>query len=84
LAAATTPAWTEDELRTQIEAGATRALPLPDPMPVYFLYLTTGLTPEGEILYLDDIYGRDQAIVAALDGAAETARLAERGDECAP
>src|SRR5690606_11570929 len=83
-ALAEAPGWSEAELQAQIDAGAERRLPLPEPVPVYILYFTTALSPDGEIVYLDDVYRRDQAIVEALDGEPGVARLAERSAPCAP
>lgn len=84
LATAVNPAWSEEELTARIGEGATQTLALPARMPVYMLYFTTTLTADGEIVYLDDVYGRDGALIAALDGAAENAGLVNRQDLCSP
>ena len=49
-------------------AGTEEAAPLPTPVPVYITYLTA--VPTGSsIAYFDDIYGRDTARTAQLNGS---------------
>jgi murein L,D-transpeptidase YcbB/YkuD len=59
-------------LEAEIATGVSQDLPLPAPVPVYLLYLTTAVQPDGSITYLNDIYRRDDAILRAL-GHAENA-----------
>jgi murein L,D-transpeptidase YcbB/YkuD len=48
-------------------AGAEQQVPLPRPVPVYVTYLTA--VPSGSsVAYFDDIYGRDSARTAQVDG----------------
>lgn len=50
-------------------AGAdTATIGLAKPMPVYIVYLTAEAGPNGKVKPLADIYGRDQRLMAALDG----------------
>lgn len=58
--------WSAETLRAAIAEGATRRMPLAQPLPVYALYMTA-IADGADIRYADDIYGRDAAIVAALD-----------------
>lgn len=62
------PDWTQEAIETAIAAGATEEIPLSTPMPVYLFYITAAATEAGDIVYSDDIYGRDAALIAALDG----------------
>jgi murein L,D-transpeptidase YcbB/YkuD len=61
------PAWTAAELQSAIDTGVMQETPLTDPVPVFFLYLTATTDADGAIVYLDDVYHRDDAIVRALD-----------------
>lgn len=70
-------------LQQNVDAGATVTLPLNAPLPIYVVYMT--VTGSGDaITYADDIYGRDAAIIAALDAApAAVAQFAPSSSECA-
>jgi murein L,D-transpeptidase YcbB/YkuD len=77
-------AWTAAALEQAAADGATRRLPLAETVPVYFLYLTAMRGADGAIVYADDLYGRDRALLAALDGGAEAIASAPRAEsECA-
>lgn len=65
-AAVLTPAFSASSLQAAIETGQTRSLPLTAPLPVYALYITAS-GAEGVVLYADDIYQRDAALIAALE-----------------
>lgn len=71
-------------LQQNVDVGATVTLPLNAPLPIYVIYMT--VTGSGDaITYADDIYGRDAAIIAALDAppAAAVAQFAPSSSECA-
>jgi murein L,D-transpeptidase YcbB/YkuD len=61
------PAWNVAALQSAIDTAVMQDIPLATPAPVYFLYLTATARPDGSVLYLDDIYHRDDALVRALD-----------------
>ena len=61
------PTWNASALQSAIDTGVTQDIPLVNPVPVYFLYLTAIAQADGSVLYLDDIYHRDDPIVRALD-----------------
>jgi murein L,D-transpeptidase YcbB/YkuD len=61
------PAWNVAALQSAIDTGVMQDITLATPVPVYFLYLTATVRPDGSVLYLDDIYHRDDALVRALD-----------------
>lgn len=60
--------WTLEVVNTAIEAGDQQVVALGEPLPVYLLYITASVNDDGEIAYARDVYRRDRAIVAALDG----------------
>jgi murein L,D-transpeptidase YcbB/YkuD len=49
-----------------LESGATGTLALPEPVPVYLLYLTAWVDADGMLQFRDDIYRRDRKLLAAL------------------
>ena len=50
-------------LPASIEDGTrTRAVALPRPIPVYIVYLTSWVTPTGEVNFRPDVYGRDAGL----------------------
>ncbi len=59
--------WNEETLAVATTAGETRVIDLPKPMPVYILYLTTAVGADRTIVYFEDVYHLDDAIVTALD-----------------
>jgi L,D-transpeptidase YcbB len=73
-------AWSAETLNAQIDAGATSAVNLDSALPIYILYITAAMAPDGSIAYADDLYGRDAAVVAALD-APDFAQARERTGE---
>lgn len=63
------PAWTAEALEREIATGKTRNVNLAQPVPVLVLYWTAMKTGSGVIRFLPDIYGRDPALIRALDEA---------------
>lgn len=60
------PRWTPETLQEVIAAGAERVEMLPRPLAIYILYLTAVVGSDGNVTYYDDLYGRDQRLLAAL------------------
>jgi murein L,D-transpeptidase YcbB/YkuD len=54
-----TPGWDRDKIDATIASGEQVNVKLPDPVPVYWVYITAWGTPEGLIQFRDDIYQRD-------------------------
>jgi murein L,D-transpeptidase YcbB/YkuD len=54
------------DLTAAIASGETRTLPLPVPIAVYAAYWTVLAGPDGAAHFRPDIYGRDRALVTAL------------------
>jgi murein L,D-transpeptidase YcbB/YkuD len=61
------PDWTREAIEAAIEGGEQQSVALSEPLPVYLIYITVGATEAGEVVYAEDIYRRDAAVVAALD-----------------
>jgi murein L,D-transpeptidase YcbB/YkuD len=70
------PEWDEAELGAAIETGASQAIALPAPVPIYVLYFTAVAQADGSILYSNDLYRRDSAIATALDREGKTREAA--------
>ncbi len=49
-----------EALKGQIDSGKTKQINLPEPLPVYIVYLTTWIDSNQNIHYSLDTYGRDQ------------------------
>jgi murein L,D-transpeptidase YcbB/YkuD len=47
---------------------------LANPVPVLILYWTAQPTPDGRVIFRNDVYGRDPPTLAALDRRAEQLR----------
>lgn len=61
--------WTMDRIDTLIAGDETTEVPLARPVPVFIVYLTAVAGPDGQVTLLEDLYGWDKAIVAALNGS---------------
>lgn len=76
--------WSAAAIETAIDMGTQQTVALHAPMPIYLVYLTTSADQDGQILYAEDIYGRDGAVVAALDAEdVVLARQAATAPSCA-
>jgi murein L,D-transpeptidase YcbB/YkuD len=60
--------WDRAALQAAIDSGRTQRLRLPRPVPIMLLYLTAYADENGTINFRHDVYGRDAAVLAALDG----------------
>jgi murein L,D-transpeptidase YcbB/YkuD len=66
----------EKAVRQAIAGSVTRTLRLTNKRPVYLVYFTAQVGPDGSVQALEDPYGRDRRVIEALDGAT---RLAAKG-----
>lgn len=57
-----TPEWTEERIQQEIDALRHRVLTLPEPMPVYVIYLPCWVDDEGIAHFRPDHYRREQAL----------------------
>jgi murein L,D-transpeptidase YcbB/YkuD len=60
--------WTQEHLLQAIASNVTRTVFLPTPVPVLLLYWTVDVSQAGLVMFRKDVYGRDQAVLAALNG----------------
>jgi murein L,D-transpeptidase YcbB/YkuD len=58
--------WDRERLDALIAAGRTETVFLDDPLPVMLLYWTAEVDAEGRVSFFPDLYGRDDAVIAAL------------------
>jgi L,D-transpeptidase YcbB len=56
-----TPGWDRNAMEATIATRVYTSIPLVDPVPVYFTYVTAWGTPNGAVHFRDDIYKRDGA-----------------------
>ena len=59
--------WSLDDIDGAIAEGDTRRVPLAHGIPVYLLYWTAFVDPDGSLEFRDDIYDRDLRLAAAMD-----------------
>ncbi len=73
------PDWGPAAIRAAVAAGRPRTVFLPRPVPVMILYWTAGMGPDGEFGFHPDVYGRDQAVLQALDSGFDATRGSRGG-----
>jgi L,D-transpeptidase YcbB len=60
------PKWTREAIEQTIRDGATRRVPLTEPMPVIIVYETAFVGDDGLVQFRPDIYGLDTQLTLAL------------------
>lgn len=60
--------WTRETMEEAFDNGRTRRIWLRHTIPVHILYFTAVSNRFGHVRYLHDVYRRDGALIAALDG----------------
>ena len=60
--------WSPQRLEEAIAGGGSPRIPVARPLPVYILYWTAFVGPDGLAQFRDDVYGRDRRLAAALAG----------------
>ncbi|MFB3083769.1 MAG: murein L,D-transpeptidase [Gammaproteobacteria bacterium] len=60
--------WNAAEMAKLVQSGKTRTVYLQKPLPVLLFYWTTPIARNGSIRFVKDVYERDPAILAELDG----------------
>jgi len=60
--------WDEEAIRRLVDSAETKTVFLPEPLTVFLLYGTVDAMDTGRVIFLPDIYGRDPAVLKALDG----------------
>jgi len=56
------PEWSETRLRKEIDSLRHLNLPLPEPIPVYVLYLSAWVDDDGRVQFRADSYGRERVL----------------------
>ncbi|GAA4111394.1 murein L,D-transpeptidase [Aminobacter aganoensis] len=54
-----TPGWSRQHFEQTIKTGENTPVPVTNPVPVYFTYVSAWSTGDGVVQFRDDIYGRD-------------------------
>jgi L,D-transpeptidase YcbB len=60
------PGWTRANIDSVLASGQSTKVDLATPVPVYVIYFTMRAHSNGSITTYPDVYGRDEAVVAAL------------------
>ena len=60
--------YNRSSLQAIVDSRKTQRISLKPKIPVAILYLTAALDGDGQVTFMKDIYGRDPAVLAALDG----------------
>jgi L,D-transpeptidase YcbB len=63
---ADTPEWTPERIETAMNSGHEQHVAIKRPVPVYILYQTAWVEPDGSVDFRDDLYGHDQAQIRYL------------------
>ncbi len=58
--------WDEKRIRDSMQAGKERHIPLKQRIPVLILYSTANVEPDGQAVFVNDIYDHDKKLEAAL------------------
>ena len=59
--------YSRRDLQAVVDSRETQRIHLKPKVPVIIVYLTAALGPDGEAVFMKDIYQRDQAVLNALD-----------------
>lgn len=70
--------WDQSRLEEQIDEGETHSVALRHPVPVWLVYLTAWVDPDGVLETRDDLYGRDHRLSEALTQPPGTKQVASR------
>jgi len=58
--------WNLDDIDNAVATGETHRVSLPHNIPVYLIYLTAFVDPDGTMEFRNDVYGRDARLDAAM------------------
>jgi murein L,D-transpeptidase YcbB/YkuD len=61
-------AWTRRRIEEAMHAGVEQTVKIERPIPVYLVYQTVWVAPDGSALFSDDLYGHDATQLARLAG----------------
>ncbi len=60
------PKWDREKITRLIESRQTDTVALKEPVPIYIVYRTVDLLPDGRVVFRPDVYHRDFAVLGAL------------------
>jgi murein L,D-transpeptidase YcbB/YkuD len=60
--------WNRAAIDAAVATQKTQTVNLALPVPVLILYWTAQPRPDGQVIFRNDVYGRDPATLAALNG----------------
>ena len=58
--------WSEERLQQAIDSNKTQTLSTSHPIPLYIVYLTAWVEPDGSLQFRNDIYGKDDELAPVL------------------
>ncbi len=58
--------WDLEKIRHVVESRKTEAVALKEPVPIFIVYRTVDLLPDGKAVFRPDVYQRDFAVLSAL------------------
>jgi murein L,D-transpeptidase YcbB/YkuD len=61
------PEWDREKVIAEVDSLKTRTISLKQPVNVILFYWTTGFTADGQVIFKQDIYRRDPAIIRGLN-----------------
>jgi len=59
--------WSQEDIQQVLDSKQTQRVSLAKPLPVLLLYWTAEVGEDGRVYFREDIYGRDEAVLRALD-----------------
>lgn len=75
-----TTGWDRTRIEADIASARTHVVEVDPSWPIYILYLTASVNDAGEVIYADDVYRRDVALLRALDAPSEIAERRPNAD----
>jgi murein L,D-transpeptidase YcbB/YkuD len=60
--------WNQKSIQEVVKSTRTQTVNLQKPVPVMILYWTAQPTPDGQVIFRNDVYGRDPPLLKALNG----------------
>jgi hypothetical protein len=60
--------WSREKLANMVASKRTRWIRLEKPLPVILTYWTADVGADGRVMFREDVYDRDPAVLRALDG----------------
>ena len=58
--------WNMDKINEILKSGKTTTINLPKPVNIYLIYLTAAVDQQNNLMFMKDVYKRDQAVLEAI------------------